>query len=984
VAVVGDSENPHAHRIVVENGGLLDEPDVGFDNVVLVSNFDQTQYEAGVLGRVGFSGHQPPIGDGVDPEPEFVDFDEDGEITTCVSNSPVLTVTGSHLRVHQLQGNFHESGVRDQVGDGGGDLVLLEIWRVFDSDAEPEDCGPPRISYSPQNEVDFGAVEVGRSASAGVTIENVGAGTLRVSARLTSQPSAFEIASTPAVFILDAGTSALLELRYTPTAEGDDSGELGLLTNDPSQPVALISLLGSGTPAVDCFEFSEDSPFVQDADLEPDSDVELCVVPTGFLFGRLVLLSLTDDDPEDVNRLYARYGKPPTVTGFDKVAAVPGEATQRLVMPADAAELRVLLQGNGFHNVDNQVTFKAEIVRLALTGMVPQYAGGATTVNATIFGGGLTDLMDVFLVGEGGTHVPATILSVPGTGNRAHVRFTFAGEEPAGLYDLVAELDLLDVTGAQVTATARVPDAFRVLASAPGPSLEVELNVGPIYRRDRSRTVYILFRNAGGQETAEPSFRVEARRAPDAECVVPGPSSLPILLAAEDDNFSPNPIAVVGDHPTAPDGVLPPTESFVQLPVHFRAEDVGCVRFQVFNLITDALLASAGTRIVASIDPNTKEGPGGTGGGDLIAPEQDLPYGVHFENMGTGVVQTMQITDTLDADLDICTFQFQEVLIGGNLPLLPDPVTCVSNGSWETTYTMTVANSGTTPPHLLVEVKARLDFMTREIRWNFETLGVNDDSVGFLTAVPPDGEPSDNIAQRQGTVWYTVTPLPPTQKKTEVTNEATIDFNDGESQQTTNEVLRRIVLPPDPPTYLSPPNTSVAPQPVVLSWNAADGADFYDVYVWQCAQDPAVTCDYDQASVARVTGLNYQPPGLSSGDTCWKVVAVNEGGCAEGLSWRFKAGDLAFKRGDATGEGDINITDGVRIFNWLFSGDKIPPCLDAADTDDTGDLNIADGIFVLNWLFTGGDEPPAPGPFLCGTDPMADDTIDCRDYKACP
>ena len=94
--------------------------------------------------------------------------------------------------------------------------------------------------------------------------------------------------------------------------------------------------------------------------------------------------------------------------------------------------------------------------------------------------------------------------------------------------------------------------------------------------------------------------------------------------------------------------------------------------------------------------------------------------------------------------------------------------------------------------------------------------------------------------------------------------------------------------------------------------------------------------------------------------------------------------DLPFHRGDADGDGALNLTDGVFVLNYLFLGGPAPPCMDAADANDDGQINIADGIYVLNFLFIGGPEPPRPGPVAkpCGTDPTAD-PLGCARYTKC-
>ncbi len=156
VAAVGDAENPHSHRILAEDGGVGGPADITDAHVVLVDNFDQAQQGTGTLdanrpgegvfARVGFDGRYPPEGDGNAPDPVFVNMDEEGKATSSCPNSPTLEVTEDYLRIHQLQGNSNPGcgwpagGNAGTSGDpNGGDLVVLEIWRISDEvDPGPE------------------------------------------------------------------------------------------------------------------------------------------------------------------------------------------------------------------------------------------------------------------------------------------------------------------------------------------------------------------------------------------------------------------------------------------------------------------------------------------------------------------------------------------------------------------------------------------------------------------------------------------------------------------------------------------------------------------------------------------------------------------------------------------------------------------------------------------------------------------------------
>ncbi len=82
---------------------------------------------------------------------------------------------------------------------------------------------------------------------------------------------------------------------------------------------------------------------------------------------------------------------------------------------------------------------------------------------------------------------------------------------------------------------------------------------------------------------------------------------------------------------------------------------------------------------------------------------------------------------------------------------------------------------------------------------------------------------------------------------------------------------------------------------------------------------------------------------------------------------------VGFRRGAVRGEEPLDISDAIRLLGYLFLGDAEPPCLDAADADDSGALDITDAVRVLGYLFLGAAAPPAPGPTTCGRDPTPDD-----------
>lgn len=87
-----------------------------------------------------------------------------------------------------------------------------------------------------------------------------------------------------------------------------------------------------------------------------------------------------------------------------------------------------------------------------------------------------------------------------------------------------------------------------------------------------------------------------------------------------------------------------------------------------------------------------------------------------------------------------------------------------------------------------------------------------------------------------------------------------------------------------------------------------------------------------------------------------------------------------FRRGDANGDGSVNLLDGIVLLNYLFvPGSATPSCQDAADLNDSGSLSLPDVVLLLNYLFVPGSPPPvAPGPISCGPDQSADSLPVCN------
>jgi len=157
------------------------------------------------------------------------------------------------------------------------------------------------------------------------------------------------------------------------------------------------------------------------------------------------------------------------------------------------------------------------------------------------------------------------------------------------------------------------------------------------------------------------------------------------------------------------------------------------------------------------------------------------------------------------------------------------------------------------------------------------------------------------------------------------------------------------------------------------------GAVGYNVFRSQSPGGP-----YNQVNQQLVTETSYTDGGLENGTQyCYVVRAVSADALeslnsGEVCATPAGAGEV-FRRGDADGNGSVELTDVIRALTWQFVGGVELPCQDAADIDDDGAITLTDAIRSLNYQFVGvpGTMPEAPGPFDCGPDGIEDGLPDC-------
>src|SRR5262245_55006126 len=75
-----------------------------------------------------------------------------------------------------------------------------------------------------------------------------------------------------------------------------------------------------------------------------------------------------------------------------------------------------------------------------------------------------------------------------------------------------------------------------------------------------------------------------------------------------------------------------------------------------------------------------------------------------------------------------------------------------------------------------------------------------------------------------------------------------------------------------------------------------------------------------------------------------------------------------FVRGDANGDGQIDLSDAVSILGFLFLAAAEPGCLASADVNGDGAVDVSDAVRHLTYSFLAGPPPETPFP-ACGRDP---------------
>jgi hypothetical protein len=98
---------------------------------------------------------------------------------------------------------------------------------------------------------------------------------------------------------------------------------------------------------------------------------------------------------------------------------------------------------------------------------------------------------------------------------------------------------------------------------------------------------------------------------------------------------------------------------------------------------------------------------------------------------------------------------------------------------------------------------------------------------------------------------------------------------------------------------------------------------------------------------------------------------------------RFDPESPTFIRGDANGDGEVNVTDAYHVVLHAFEGEPVR-CVRALDTDASGSVDLVDTFLLLTHLFGGRIAPAAPFPECSRVGGFLEYELPCEESTCVP
>ncbi len=167
----------------------------------------------------------------------------------------------------------------------------------------------------------------------------------------------------------------------------------------------------------------------------------------------------------------------------------------------------------------------------------------------------------------------------------------------------------------------------------------------------------------------------------------------------------------------------------------------------------------------------------------------------------------------------------------------------------------------------------------------------------------------------------------------------------------------------DPPSL-----TTISPDTAALGTTVTiEGADFRDGIRVFFGTEEATGVEFDEG--VDPTSLTALVPAGTEGPVSVTVRNI-DGQTSNAVTFTYLPPPPTFVRGDANGDGRVDVSDPLKVLLNLFGGVPID-CEDALDANDDESANIADAMYILAYLFQNGPAMPAPFP-AADVDPSGD------------
>ena len=228
-------------------------------------------------------------------------------------------------------------------------------------------------------------------------------------------------------------------------------------------------------------------------------------------------------------------------------------------------------------------------------------------------------------------------------------------------------------------------------------------------------------------------------------------------------------------------------------------------------------------------DPNLITGPAGFGNQGFVSGTATFPYRIEFQNQptATAAADTVTVTEQLDPNLDLTTFQLGSIGFGNTVVQVPAGLT-----SYQTRVTLPSTVPGAGPNGLLVDVSASLNVQTGLLTWALTSI---DPTTMDSPLSPAEGllPPDDANGHGEGFVSYTIQPKSSATTGTAVNAQATVVF-DTNAPISTAPISNTIDAAAPTSTVATLPTDS--PPKFTVSWSGTDdaggsGIAGYSVYV---------------------------------------------------------------------------------------------------------------------------------------------------------